>query len=112
MNNGSHLVVETPDDLFHLGLDSIDLNEFGLNHLEFKAGAGGDFHWYDIPDGEEVFSYIVLKLLLLYPFCVYNSQYPTQKDSIFKRNIVQLSDQPNNSSSNPFFKAHIVNQHS
>ena len=35
MINGSHLVVETPDDLFHLGLDEIDLDEFGLNHLEF-----------------------------------------------------------------------------
>ena len=33
MNNGSHLVVETPDDLFHLGLDEINLDEFGLNHL-------------------------------------------------------------------------------
>ena len=35
MNNGSNLVVETPDDLFHLGLDEIDLGDFGLNHLEF-----------------------------------------------------------------------------
>ena len=58
----------------------------------------------------EVFSYIVLKLLLLNPFCVYDSQYPTQKASIFKRNIVQLSDQPNSASSNPLYKAHIVKQ--
>ena len=35
MNNGSHLVVETLDDLFLLGLEEIDMDEFGLNHLEF-----------------------------------------------------------------------------
>ena len=59
-----------------------------------------------------MFSYIVLKLLLLNPFCVYESQCPTPKASIFKRNIVQLSDQPNSASSNPLYKAHIVKQHS
>ena len=59
-----------------------------------------------------MFCYIVLKLLLLNPFCVYESQYPTQKASILKRNIVQLSDQPNSSSSIPVYKAHCVKQHS
>ena len=33
MNNGSHVIVESPDDLFHVGLDEVDYNELGLQYL-------------------------------------------------------------------------------
>lgn len=36
------IVVETPDDLFHLGVDDVDYQELGLTHLAFGGdGAGG-----------------------------------------------------------------------
>ena len=35
IQNGSHVVVESPDDLFHLGVDDINWNEFGLNYIDF-----------------------------------------------------------------------------
>lgn len=35
MANGSHILVQSPDDLFRLGLDDVDLNELGLPHVDF-----------------------------------------------------------------------------
>ena len=35
MRDGSHIRVETPDDLFKIGCDDVDLNELGLQAYNF-----------------------------------------------------------------------------
>ena len=35
LQNGSHMIVESPDDLFRLGLDDINLEELGLQFVDF-----------------------------------------------------------------------------
>lgn len=68
---------------------------------------------YNIPEGEDVFRYIVLKLFSSNPFYVYaDSQYPIQKAHIDKGNCEQLNKQLASPGSNPIYKAHTENKSS
>ena len=106
MQNGSHLVVESPDDLFHLGLDEVDLDEFGLNIWISRMGQEG-IYMYNISDGEYVFRYIVLKFQIPFMFML-TVNTPYKKPTLTKGNCEQLNKQLASPGSNPIHKVHTV----
>ena len=35
LHNGSHIILESPDDLFRLGMDEVNFVDLGLQSIEF-----------------------------------------------------------------------------